>query len=104
MSKKHKKTEQKTDVSLDDVYQAIKSMNDTMDFLRVSLCDEVKWQSERITMLNETVYEDRHVLADFVRRFMKDSRDFLDPNIGIDGGPKAYPGKVKQPIKNMLKK
>jgi hypothetical protein len=44
---------------------------------------------KEISRLNETIYEDRRVLADFVTKFFKDTKTVIDPKLGIDGGKKA---------------
>ena len=59
-----------------------------IDYQINEIAAEVGNLKYEISRLNDTIYEDRRVLADFVQRFMKDSRDFIDPNLAIDGGRK----------------
>jgi hypothetical protein len=50
---------------------------------------EINAMRNEISRLNETIYEDRRVLADFVTKFFKDTKTVIDPKLGIDGGKKA---------------
>lgn len=51
--------------------------------------EEIKELRRSISELNATIYEDRRVLADFVQKFFKDTKTFIDPKLAIDGGRKA---------------
>ena len=50
---------------------------------------DVQTLRNEISRLNEIIYEDRLVLAKFVKKFFKDTDTFIDPKMGIDGGKKA---------------
>ena len=63
----------------------------TIESLREEIKDlrqEVMVARTQMSDLNNTVYEDRFILAKFVGKFMHDDT-FLDPKIAIDGGRKA---------------
>lgn len=55
----------------------------------LGIVDEINALREEISRLNLTIYEDRHVLADFVTKFFKDTKTVLSPELAIDGGKKA---------------
>ena len=98
MSKKPSKKEKKptTDEMLFSIDTAsrmlaydIERLSKKLDDYPSDIASEMKWISDEISRLNETIYEDRRVLADFVTKFFKDTKKVIDPKLGIDGGKKA---------------
>ena len=98
MSKKPSKKEKKptTDEMLFSIDTASRMLAYDIERLNKKLEDhltdvvvELNTMRNEISRLNETIYEDRRVLADFVAKFFKDTKTVIDPNLAIDGGKKA---------------
>ena len=98
MSKKPSKKEKKptTDEMLFSIDTASRMLAYDIERLNKKLEDhltdvvvELNTMRNEISRLNETIYEDRRVLADFVTKFFKDTKTVLNPNLAIDGGKKA---------------
>lgn len=66
----------------------IERLSKKLDAYPTEIAAEIKEMRNEISRLNETLYEDRKVLADFVRNFFKDTKTFIDPKLAIDGGRK----------------
>lgn len=67
----------------------LSSMLRLVDSNYTDLRGDVQTLRNEISRLNEMLYEDRLVLAKFVKKFFKDTDTFIDPKMGIDGGKKA---------------
>jgi hypothetical protein len=98
VSKKPSKKEKKptTDEMLFSIDTASRMLAYDIERLNKKLEDhltdvvvELNTMRNEISRLNETIYEDRRVLADFVTKFFKDTKTVLNPNLAIDGGKKA---------------
>lgn len=63
----------------------IESLNDKF----LDMKEEIRDLRRSISELNATIYEDRHVLADFVQKFFKDTKTVLNPKLAITGDRKA---------------
>ena len=77
----------------------ISTLIDKINDLSGNLEKELNMQRHEIARLNNTIYEDRSVLANFVDRFLK-YQNVLEPGFGIAGERKAK----KAPIKRANKK
>ena len=86
-----KKVKNKSDVKGKESIQSMR-FNRILEQNRDAL-QEIKELKGAISMLNETIYEDRKVLQRFVQVFLSDTKAFIDPKLGIDGGRSA--GKKK---------
>lgn len=60
-----------------------------IDSTYTDLRGDLQTLRNEISRLNEIIYEDRIVLAKFVKKFFKDTDVFIDPELAIDGGKKA---------------
>ena len=98
MSKKPAKKEKKltTDEMLFSIDTAnrmlaydIERLNKKLEDHLTDVVVEINAMRNEISRLNETVYEDRRVLADFVTKFFKDTKTVIDPKLAIDGGKRA---------------
>jgi hypothetical protein len=69
----------------------IERLSKKLDAYPTEIAAEIKEMRNEISRLNETIYEDRRVLADFVTKFFKDTKTVLNPKLAIDGGKKAKP-------------
>jgi orotate phosphoribosyltransferase-like protein len=67
----------------------IERLNKKLEDHLTDVVVELNTMRNEISRLNETIYEDRRVLADFVTKFFKDTKTVIDPKLGIDGGKKA---------------
>ena len=67
----------------------IERLNKKLEGHLTDVVVELNTMRNEISLLNETIYEDRRVLADFVTKFFKDTKTVIDPKLGIDGGKKA---------------
>jgi len=80
IDKKHK---------IENILLKMDRMISNTDIRHFLLVEELDNMRNEISRLNETIYEDRRVLADFVTKFFKDTKTVIDPKLGIDGGKKA---------------
>jgi hypothetical protein len=67
----------------------IERLNKKLEDHLTDVVVEINAMRNEISRLNETVYEDRRVLADFVTKFFKDTKTVIDPKLAIDGGKRA---------------
>ena len=67
----------------------IERLNKKLEDHLTDVVVELNTMRNEISRLNETIYEDRRVLADFVTKFFKDTKTVIDPNLAKDGGKKA---------------
>ena len=64
-------------------------IRENLDITNKILAEQFNEVRNETSRLNETIYEDRRVLADFVSKFFKDTKTVLNPDLAIDGGRKA---------------
>ena len=74
---------------IENILLKMERMNSNADIRHFMLVEELDTMRNEISRLNEMLYEDRRVLADFVTKFFKDTKTVIDPKLGIDGGKKA---------------
>jgi hypothetical protein len=74
---------------IENILLKMERRNSNADIRHSMLVEELDTMRNEISRLNETIYEDRRVLADFVTKFFKDTKTVIDPKLGIDGGKKA---------------
>jgi hypothetical protein len=84
---KNRLSDKKT--KIENILLKMERMNSNTDIRHFMLIEELDTMRNEISRLNETIYEDRRVLADFVTKFFKDTKTVIDPKLGIDGGKKA---------------
>jgi hypothetical protein len=68
---------------------SLERVRENLDITTKVLAEEISLMRNEMSRLNETIYEDRRVLADFVAKFFKDTKTVLNPALAIDGGKKA---------------
>ena len=73
----------------------ISTLIDKINDLSGNLEKELNMQRHEIARLNNTIYEDRSVLANFVDRFLK-YQNVLEPGFGIAGERKAKKAPIKR--------
>jgi hypothetical protein len=97
MSKKSDKNKKLTvedyllsiDVANQMLSHEVNKINKNLDITTTVMSEEITALRNEISRLNDTIYDDRRVLADFVAKFFKDTKTVLNPDLAIDGGKKA---------------